>query len=162
MAFFQTPPRLGNQFDDDRVLRSVLTRLLPELERPRVFEEARALGELAGGELFELQQKDRLNEPVLTQWDPWGHRIDEIEVTDLWKRCATIAAEYGLVAHAYGRELGALSRVHQFALAYLFDASSDVYSCPLAMTDGAAATLKFHGGPAYEHAFPKLDRKSVV
>lgn len=156
MPFFQTPPRLGNQFDDDRVLRAVLTRLLPESHRARVFEEARELGELAGGELFELQQRDRLNEPVLTQWDPWGHRIDEIEVTELWKRCATIAAEFGLVANAYGSELGSLSRVHQFALSYLFDASSDVYSCPLAMTDGAAATLKFHGGAAFDRAFPKL------
>lgn len=156
MAFFQTPPELGNQFDDDRVLRAVLTRLLPEDARPRVFEELRSLGELAGGELFALQQRDRLNEPVLTQWDPWGHRVDHIEVTDLWKRCARVAAEYGVVATGYDSPLGALSRVHQFALAYLFDASSDVYSCPLAMTDGAAATLKFHGGPAFDRAFPRL------
>jgi len=31
--------------------------------------------------------------------------------------------------------------VHQFALVYLFTASSDLYSCPLAMTDGAARTV---------------------
>jgi acyl-CoA dehydrogenase len=31
--------------------------------------------------------------------------------------------------------------VHQFALVYLFTPSTDVYSCPLAMTDGAAKAL---------------------
>jgi alkylation response protein AidB-like acyl-CoA dehydrogenase len=31
--------------------------------------------------------------------------------------------------------------VHQLALVYLFSPSTDVYSCPLAMTDGAAHTL---------------------
>jgi alkylation response protein AidB-like acyl-CoA dehydrogenase len=31
--------------------------------------------------------------------------------------------------------------VHQCALAYLFTPSTDIYSCPLAMTDGAARTL---------------------
>ena len=30
MAFEQKPPSLGNQYDDDRVLRSYLKRALPE------------------------------------------------------------------------------------------------------------------------------------
>ena len=30
MAFLQAPPSLGNQFDDDRVLRSYLARVLPD------------------------------------------------------------------------------------------------------------------------------------
>jgi acyl-CoA dehydrogenase len=156
MAFFQVPPTLGNQFDDDRVLSQMLTRLVPAAERETLFEELRAMGELAGGELFELQQRDRLNEPVLTQWDPWGNRVDTIELTDLWKRCAVVAAERGLVATGYDRSLGARARLHQFSLVYLFDASSDVFTCPLAMTDGAAATLSAHGGPPFERAFPRL------
>lgn len=156
MAFFQAPPTLGNQFDDDRVLSQVLTRMVPASERSPLFEELRAMGELAGGELWELQQRDRSSEPVLTQWDPWGNRVDTIELTELWKRCARIAAERGLVATGYSPSLGARARLHQFSLVYLFDASSDVYTCPLAMTDGAAATLKAHGGPAFERAFPRL------
>jgi acyl-CoA dehydrogenase len=156
MAFFQAPPTLGNQFDDDRVLSQVLTRMVPSSDRASLFEELRAMGELAGGELWELQQRDRASEPVLTQWDPWGNRVDTIELTELWKRCARIAAERGLVATGYSPSLGARARLHQFSLVYLFDASSDVYTCPLAMTDGAAATLKAHGGPAFERAFPRL------
>src|SRR5205814_3872500 len=52
---------------------------------------------------------------------------------------------------------GEYSRVHQFALAYLFDPSSDVYTCPLAMTDGAAKTLLAHGDRALiERTIPRL------
>jgi hypothetical protein len=46
----------------------------------------RELGELSGGELYQMQLADLPNEPILTQWDPWGNRIDQIEVTPLWKR----------------------------------------------------------------------------
>jgi len=156
MAFFQAPPSLGNQYTDDRVLRSSLARLLSAEQLSAIEPELSALGELAGGELYRMQLADREHEPRLVQWDAWGKRVDQIELTPLWMKCAPIAAERGLVATAYEKKLGALSRVHQFALVYLFDASSDVYSCPLAMTDGAAATLTAHGGTAAERALPRL------
>ena len=70
-----------------------------------------------------------------------GQSRGHVEVTPLWQRGERIAAEMGLVATGYEGEFGGLSRAVQFALAYLFHASSDVYTCPLAMTDGAARTL---------------------
>jgi alkylation response protein AidB-like acyl-CoA dehydrogenase len=61
------------------------------------------------------------------------------------------------VAAAYERRLGALSRVDQFARVHLFSPSTDVYSCPLAMTDGAARTLTAHGNRALlDRALPRL------
>ena len=156
MAFFQVPPELGNQFTQDRVLRSYLARAFGPDARRVAEPELESMGELAGGELYRLQLADRMNEPRLTSWDPWGNRVDTIELTPLWQRCAVIAAEQGLVATGYERKLGAQSRAHQFMLVYLFDASSDVYTCPLAMTDGAAATLTAHGGPSAERALPRL------
>lgn len=157
MAFFQTPPTLGNQYRTDRVLRSYLSRALPPEVLRAIEPELDAMGEIAGGELYALQLADRLNEPVLTQWDPWGHRIDQIEVSPLWQRAAQLAAERGLIATAYERRHGAHSRVHQFALVYLFDGSSDVYTCPLAMTDGAAKTLIAHGNrEILDRALPRL------
>ncbi|HEX6199660.1 MAG TPA: acyl-CoA dehydrogenase family protein, partial [Thermoanaerobaculia bacterium] len=65
--------------------------------------------------------------------------------TPLWRRAREVAARSGLVAAAYERRHGALSRLHQFALVHLFHPSTDVYTCPLAMTDGAAKTLSVHG-----------------
>lgn len=141
MGFSQQPPQLGNQYADDRALRSYLRRQLPpdvlgEVE-PSLFE----MGELAGGELYRMQLEDRLSEPRLVQWDAWGERVDRIEVSPLWRVAERLAAERGVVATAYERRHGRHSRVHQCALAYLFTPSTDIYSCPLAMTDGAARTL---------------------
>lgn len=143
--FIQSPPVLGNQYRDDTFLQSYLRRKLPaamlaEIE-PQLFE----LGAQAGGELYQLQLLDRLNEPTLTQWDAWGNRIDHIEVSPLWQRAAAIAASSGLIAIPYERRHGRYSRLHQFAAVYLFHPSSDVYTCPLAMTDGAARTLSVAG-----------------
>ena len=72
MAFFQEPPRLGNQYDADRLLRQYIERTVPNEAQPQVGEDLRAMGELAGGELYELQLADRLNEPELVSFDPWA------------------------------------------------------------------------------------------
>ncbi len=161
MAFYQSPPTLGNQFDDDRVLRSYLDRTLTPDVHARIVPELREMGELAGHDLYRLQLEDRLNEPRLESWDAWGKRKDHIEVTPLWKRAAKVACEHGLIGAAYEAQNGDAARIHQFAMVYLFDASSDVYTCPLAMTDGAAKTLKVHRDVQDEknfaaHAFKRL------
>ncbi len=157
MPFQQSPPRLGNQYDDDRVLRSYLARVLPTTMLGEIQPELRELGRLAGDELYHLQLEDRLSEPTLTQWDAWGNRIDKVEVTGVWNVAAKIAAEFGVVATAYEQKHGSLSRVHQCALAYLFTPSTDIYSCPLAMTDGAARTLLNSGNQALiDRAVPHL------
>jgi acyl-CoA dehydrogenase len=157
MPFFQTPPSLGNQYDDDPVLRGYLDRTLPQDVLRELEPELRELGEDAGGRLYRMQLEDRVHEPRLEPWDAWGQRVDRIEVTRLWSEARRIACERGLVATAYERRHGALSRVHQFALVYLFDGSTDVYTCPLAMTDGAARTLLAHDAHALaERALPRL------
>ncbi len=157
MAFFQDPPRIGNQYDDDPMLSSFLARSLPAAELAAIEPELRELGELSGGHFRQLQLADLDNEPVLTQWDPWGRRIDHIELSPLWKEAATLASKHGLVAAGYDRALGPRSRLHQFAMVHIIGPSLDVYSCPLAMTDGAARTLLDSGNQALiERALPHL------
>ncbi|HEY3025670.1 MAG TPA: acyl-CoA dehydrogenase family protein [Pyrinomonadaceae bacterium] len=155
--FQQSPPSLGNQYEDDRVLRSYLARVLPAEMLREIEPSLMELGCLAGGELYQMQLADRLNEPSLTQWDAWGNRIDHVEVTTVWREAERIAVDYGLVATAYEQKHGSLSRVHQCALAYLFTPSTDIYSCPLAMTDGAARTLLGSGNQELiDRAVPHL------
>ena len=137
----QTPPELGNQYTDDRVLTSYLKRTVPSEVLDAESDALHTLGKRAGGDLYALQQADRTSEPELTQWSPWGERIDEITVTDVWQTAAPLAAEYGLVALPYEQEYGPHSRPVQFARAHLFIPSTDMYGCPLAMTDGATRTL---------------------
>lgn len=139
--FNQPPPTLGNQYLEDRVVRSYLKRIMPSDSLQEMEPSLIEMGELSGGSLYELQLQDRLNEPELTRWDAWGERIDQVDVSPLWKKAESIAARMGLVAAGFEKKYGALSRPYQFALTYLFHASSDVYTCPLAMTDGAVRTL---------------------
>jgi acyl-CoA dehydrogenase len=159
--FTQEPPELHNQYDRDRVLQSYVQRQFPESVLKTIEPELADLGEKAGGALYERQQQDLDNEPTLTRWGPWGERIDEIEVTDVWKHAETLAAERGIVATAYEQEHGAKSRIHQMLLAYLFIPSTDMYGCPLAMTDGAARTLLDAGNEdLIDEAVPQLTSRN--
>jgi alkylation response protein AidB-like acyl-CoA dehydrogenase len=151
MAFFQQPPRLGNQFDDDPMLGSWIARFCPDLAA-----ELRTIGDLSV-EYYAKQLADRDNEPVLTQWDAWGQRVDRIEVSPLWREAQVLAARLGMVAAGYEPRLGAHARTHQFAIVHVLGPSLDVYSCPLAMTDGAARTLLASGNqPLIERYVPRL------
>ena len=151
MAFVQEPPQLGNQFDDDPLLVSWIARFCPE-----VAAELRELGTVAV-ECYAKQLADRGNEPVLTQWDAWGNRIDRIDVSPLWREAQVLAAGHGMVAAAYEPRHGAHARTHQFAIAHVLGPSLDMYACPLAMTDGAARALLASGNqPLIERYVPRL------
>lgn len=139
--FTQQAPNLANQWRDDRMLRSLLKRVLPPeilaAHEPTLDE----LGERVASEWWPQQVADWASEPVLVPFDAYGNRIDAVRLTRFWTEAPAIAARYGLVAHGYDRSMGAWARTVQFAYAYLFTASSEIYSCPLAMTDGAARAL---------------------
>ena len=155
--FTQPAPQLANQFTDDRVLRSYLARTLSPGVLQQIEPQLTEMGELAGGPLYGFQLDDRLNLPLHTPFDAWGNRIDRVDVSPLWRAAEQLAARHGLIAIPYERANGAWSRVHQFALVYLFTPSTDVYNCPLAMTDGAACALSISGNKALtQRALPRL------
>jgi acyl-CoA dehydrogenase len=162
MTFFQAPPSLGNQFTSDRLLRSYLDRALPPPMRREIDADLNDLGERSGGDLYASLLAGYADEPKLVNWDAWGRRVDRIDLVPHWREMAKIAAEKGLIGTAYERKNGEHSRVHQFALAYLFDGSSGVYSCPLAMTDGATKTLLSLGNQALiDRAYPHLTSRDA-
>ncbi len=155
--FTQSPPELGNQFRDDPLLGGWLARTLPPEVLRELEPELEELGATAGGALYRLQLADRLNEPRLVQWDAWGNRADTVEVTAVWREAERLTLRHGLVATAYEGRYGRHARIAQFAKVYLFHPSSDVYTCPLAMTDGAARTLLESGNQALiARALPHL------
>ena len=136
---------LDNQYEDDRVLRQYLNRVLPQKVKTDVDPALQDLGALAGGDLYDLQLNDRENEPSLTRFGPQGDRIDEVELTDLWTRTLEEAAQYGVVATAHEQQHGRYSRIDQFARAYLLLPGTDMLGFLLATTDGAARTLITQG-----------------
>jgi alkylation response protein AidB-like acyl-CoA dehydrogenase len=143
--FYQAGPNLTNQFDADRVLRSILKRKLPPKVHATVEQDLRRFGERVVTDLLELSIAAERNKPRLIQFDPWGHRIDCIETSQAWKDLDAVSAQEGIVATGYEREFGSLSRLVQFAKLYLYQPSSALYTCPLAMTDGAAKLIEVHG-----------------
>lgn len=155
--FTQAPPELGNQYRDDPLLASWLRRTLPADVLRELAPELDELGDVTGGSLYRMQLADRLNEPRLMQWDAWGNRSDTVEVTPLWREAERLTLRHGLVATAYEGRHGRFARIAQFAKVFLFHPSSDVYTCPLAMTDGAARTLLESGNKVLiDRALPHL------
>lgn len=155
--FFQTPPRLGNQYDEDRVLKTYLEWKLPSSMLTQIQPELHHLGQRVIEDIYKLGQEAEAFPPRHVPYDPWGKRIDHIEVSQAWKELDKISAEEKLIAIGYERRHGALSRIHQFAKLYLFHPSSAIYTCPLAMTDGAARALELYADESLKkHAFPHL------
>ena len=153
--FTQDAPQLGNQYDDDVMLRSFLRWRLPATTRDEIEPALRRLGQRAATDILALGEKAESSPPQHIPFDPWGRRVDRIETSDAWRELDRISASEGIVATAYERAHGALSRIDQFARLYLFAPSSALYSCPLAMTDGAARLLEVYGDartrPVFEH-----------
>ena len=155
--FFQDPPRLANTYRADPALRDALARLLPPDAHATLEPEWLALGEAAAGPLAELARQAEASPPRHLPFDAWGRRTDEVVVSSAWKQLQDEAARWGLTAVPYERERGPWARLHQAALFMLYGPSSAIFTCYLAMTDGAARTLLEHGDPALvERAVPHL------
>lgn len=99
------------------------------------------------------------NPPTLTPYDAWGNTINQINTCSAWKKQKSISAEEGVVAIAYENAYGEHSRLYQILKLYLYAPSSGLYSCPIAMTDGAAKCIASSGLSQhinYSNAFKRL------
>ena len=143
--FIQQVPKLGNEFEDDTFLNDYLETYLPKETLSEIRPDLKQFGARVGHEFLAWARDAEVNEPTLTQFDAWGNRVDEIKVADGWKHLERVAAEDGLVAIAYERKQGEYSRLYQFVKLYMYTASSAIYTCPLAMTDGAARLIEIYG-----------------
>ncbi|KAM4809857.1 acyl-CoA dehydrogenase family member 11-like [Rhinophrynus dorsalis] len=156
-GFFQEKPSLGNQFLEDALLQSYFKRNLPGPVLEEVSSDLERFGLRLIEEIDSLGRECELNPPVLKQYDAWGHRVDEIVTCPAWKRMKEVSAEEGLIAEAYERKYSSWSRLIQVVKLYLYSPSSGLFSCPLAMTDGAAKVIESLGAPApLQEAFRHL------
>ncbi|KAF3850879.1 hypothetical protein F7725_012651 [Dissostichus mawsoni] len=124
-SFIQERPVLKNPFLEDALLRGYLRRHVPH--------------ERVANEVDEWGRECEITPPRLVHFDPWGRRVDHIVTSSAWKRMKDLSAQEGLVAIGYE------SRVYQMSKLYIFSPSSGLYTCPLAMTDGAAKVIQSIG-----------------
>lgn len=145
--FFQSPPQIQNTFRADPLLATSLQKICPADIWTQIKPHLDHLGERAATDFLRFSEEAEAYPPVHVPFDAWGKRIDHIQTSSGWQQLEKAAAEEGIVATAYERKQGEFSRVYQMALLYLYSPSSAFYSCPLAMTDGAARVIELSGDP---------------
>jgi alkylation response protein AidB-like acyl-CoA dehydrogenase len=159
--FFQSVPALANQYQADRLLRAYIRAEVPAAFLAEGEKQLDRLGKRAAGDLFDLYNQAEREPPVHIPYDPWGRRIDDLRVSQAWDKLADAAAEEGIVATGYERKFGEYSRLVQFAKLYLYHPSSAFFSCPLAMTDGAARAIELYGSDEMKkNAFRRLTSRN--
>ncbi|HVE76679.1 MAG TPA: acyl-CoA dehydrogenase family protein [Actinomycetota bacterium] len=158
--FFQEAPGYSNRFESDRALRGALEHFLGE----DAFREAegplKQLGELASGDLLELQEAAEKSPPRHVPFDAWGRRVDVIEVHPSWLKLVDIGHEAGLVAVPYEQGFGAKARILQAGLLHLFLPCTATADCPLGMTDAAVTVLNKHDSELAATYIPKLTART--
>ncbi|ESO97931.1 hypothetical protein LOTGIDRAFT_228445 [Lottia gigantea] len=143
--FFQEKPELGNQFVEDSLLQSYLKRNIPQELYSKIQKDLKKFGQRVVTDIYSLHLQCDRELPQLEQCDAWGNRVDKLITSHAWKQMHDISAEEGLIAIAYERKFKEWSRLYQMAKNYLFSPSAGLYSCPLAMTDGASSIIEAIG-----------------
>lgn len=158
-TFFQTPYELRNPWTTDIFANKLAQSYLPkEIFRPVTVDLSR-FGDRIVNEIDPLGTKCENSPPTLTHFDAWGNRIDQINTCSAWKQQKIISAEEGVVAIAYENDYREYSRIYQVLKLFLYAPASGLYSCPIAMTDGAAKCIKSLGlaqQSSYKNAFERL------
>ncbi|XP_041377829.1 acyl-CoA dehydrogenase family member 11-like [Gigantopelta aegis] len=140
--FFQDQPRLDNQFTQDITLKTYLKRHVPKQFLAEIETDLELFGGRVATDIYDLSLRCEREPPYLEHFDAWGKRIDCLVTSPAWQKLHDISAEEGLIAIAYERKYAEWSRLYQMCKLYLFFPSSGLYSCPLAMTDGAAKIIE--------------------
>ena len=156
MGFIQQGPQLAHPLHHDRVLRSWLQHNLDAAAHAALLPDLQALADYAL-QAYARRQGTPRREPQLTQWDAWGRRVDRIALTPAWEEGAALTAAHGLLWAGHAADARGMQRAAQFARVYLYHVASEFYTCPLAMTDGAATALKASGDATLlQRALPRF------
>lgn len=141
-VFIQPFPKLLNTFDTDDWAQFYLAQSPLDSGLHTQKNELSVLGHLAAFEMEPLSYLAEQNPPRLESFDAWGNQVDIIHTHPSWDKMQDFAATQGIIATGYERKLGSWSRVLQMLSLYLYHPSSAIFSCPLAMTDGAARLIE--------------------
>lgn len=156
--FIQQGPSLTSALHENSVLNSILRFFISIKNQDTILNHLKIFENKIISEVEEIGRLAELNPPQLVKYSAWGKNINHIEVSSYWKWLHHFSAQESLIADGYLRPLDEDSRLLQLSKLYLFHPSSAFYSCPLAMTDGAAKVLeKFKNqNPKFEEAFKHL------
>ncbi|KAH0538923.1 hypothetical protein FGG08_004514 [Glutinoglossum americanum] len=145
-GFFQPPPKLENQFEEDIALRRTLALYLPASILSTIQSDFSSFGErVLSCRVLGWVSDAEQNPPFVRTHDTWGRRKDELVTSEGWKRLQDLGIAEGMVAAGYETgKFAEFSRVVQFGKYHLWAGSSAYVTCPSAMQDGAARVLQRH------------------
>lgn len=143
--FVQDFAPLPDLYAGDAPLRAHLDRLLGEVGHKSAAPLLESLAADVAGPLHDAHLQAEENPPRHVPYDGWGRRIDRIDTPAGWETQRRAAARHGVVSLPYEDDAratwGAGARVVQHALLHLYGPWSATFSCPVAMSDGAATVL---------------------
>ncbi len=155
--FFQTPLSLSSPWRAEELLHRWMKMRLPADEFLKTGAHMEHCANLSLGPWWTWAEEVEHSPPEHIPFDSFGRRCDVIRTHGSWDQLKRAAAVEGIVATAYDRSRGAFARLHQMGLLFLFHPSSSFFSCPLAMTDGAAKVMELLGTtPRQKQAFKNL------
>ena len=162
--FLQKPPELPDAWGSDRILREGLAFYLGEDLFARAEPKLARLGRVVvEPDTLDLGARAELEPPRHVAYSPWGERVDEIVVSDAWTKLGRMGVEAGVTAIPYEEDpYGEKARLVWAGVLSLWGPSSALYSCPVAMTDGAARTLLSYGDDADRAAIDRLTTRDAV
>lgn len=154
MSFIQNGPTFSNPFEETHFQKSLQWLLKDKKNKSTIEEDLKKFSQRIVHEIDRWGQEADAHPPVHIPYSPYGERIDEIKVHEAWEKLDALSAEEGLIQLGYDESNKESGRLHQFLKLFLFHPSSAFYSCPLAMTDGAAKLIQksslFHQGEKEE------------
>jgi len=166
-GFFQSPPQLRNQFEDDFVLRNVFecmrlalfedthyhTNAIPVYiphDTPAcisISSELHSFGQtVVQPHIFQLIADAERHPPTVSTHTTFGVPRTVLHTSHGWQELQRIGIREGIVAIPYEAAHSYFSRMHQFLKYHLWSGSCAVVTCPSAMADGAARLLAKHTG----------------
>ncbi|PHH76579.1 hypothetical protein CDD80_1400 [Ophiocordyceps camponoti-rufipedis] len=146
-GFFQQPPVIVNQFEDDFSFKRCFRLFLPAHVQAATEAEVSALGQrVLDDDVYSLISDAERHEPYVRGGgrDVFGRLSGELVTAEGWRRLRDLGIAKGIVACGYDTPYGPYSRPLQFLRTHLWTPSSANTGCPGAMQDGAASLLRGH------------------
>lgn len=145
-GFFQTPPKVQNQYREDAALRRSAELFLSSTTRAKVDGDLDRLGDLVlSPKVLDYVVDAEENPPSLrgSGYTMWGASQDANTLVTApgWKALLQVAREQGIVNTGYEASLSAEGRIVQAIKIYLWCASSAMTACPSGMQDGAVSVI---------------------
>ena len=158
-GFFQQPPKLPNQFEEDPLLRRILSLYVPASSPTYANIQADIspfATQILSHETFALVDDAERNPPSISTHTTFGAPRTTLRTSWGWKALSRIGIEAGMVALGHearpasedGAPVPGAARLHHFLKYHVWTGSCATVTCPSAMTDGAAKLLRAHAARA--------------